>query len=1084
MIKRFGVALIVLLIVAVLLLGTVFIAPGLVPTDTYRDKIESELSQTLGRDVKITGDIKISTFPSVEIQTGPVSLANPEGFSDNNFVDVQALSAKVKLWPLLKKQVEISGVTLQSPSIRFERQIDGSMNWVLGDTSGLPEKSGETSPYKRDGRFTEYDPSLSLLQISNGQFIYIDASAQREISAEDVNLDLRAPNLEKPVSIKGDLVLDGLAVSLDTTLASPMDFLSGEATAFNANIITSEGTIEASGRFEESEDIAFEANFDTDITAPIELSSRLPLPETLKIPELTTLKAKGNISFGPDQTRFPQIDFAAEGPGLTVNYVGSLDASDEIATAGDFEARLNDISVVTPYLKEPINALDLVEIVDAKGTLDWNGTRLSIPTLNGKIDGRGLAGRFDGSASYEDEFALNGNFEARSEKVAILTPYLEKPIEALNAIETFDAKGIIDLEDSRLNISSLDGSVSGPEINAAFNGNGRFDKTLSLDGSFTGESSNLENLLKTAGIEQADAAALKRITTSGNIALSNNNQVTLTEFTATASEGLVNGQYNGQISYDESLSLTGQISGDIPDLGALNAAIPLEIPYADIAKHVSLSSQITNQGSGYALSGLSATLADGLLTGNFNGQLTTGSESNISGSLQLAATSLRAIAQSQNVDLPISTDVGPIFEGLQLSGAVSGTPNRINFNNGTLGLDSLSGTGNFILVLEQTKPKLLGNLALGNLDLRPYMAAWSDQNPTGQILPWATTPIDLTGLNAIDALIDLTAPTILTDRIQLGQTDTNVKIENGTLTTNIQNAQLYDGQVDGTFALGSRNGTPTLSIQTQVKSVDAMNFLMATSGFEKVSGTADLTLSVNGSGTSQDAIMKSLSGSGVFKVLNGQLLGIEASSLLSGVDQALVNKQLPLGAASGIGGSTDFNDLDGSFSVNQGRATVNEFQVQSRTFFMNAEGVIDVGNQNLDFRMRPMLSKGSNIAQFGIPIQFRGKFGQAKPGLDSDFLGRIVKAKAADAARSAITDRVSGPLGSIISGAIGGGSDASETSEPVDTELESKDLVLSPTKPREEATTAPKKPEEQIEDQIGDALKGLFGKKKKTSNGE
>ena len=116
MIKRLLIAFFSLIIVAVLFLGAILIVPGLVPTDTYRDKMESELSQTLSRDVEITGDIKISTFPVVKIVTGPVSLANPEGFSDNNFVDVQGMSAKVKLWPLLSKQVEISGVTFESVS--------------------------------------------------------------------------------------------------------------------------------------------------------------------------------------------------------------------------------------------------------------------------------------------------------------------------------------------------------------------------------------------------------------------------------------------------------------------------------------------------------------------------------------------------------------------------------------------------------------------------------------------------------------------------------------------------------------------------------------------------------------------------------------------------------------------------------------------------------------------------------------------------------------------------------------------------------------------------------------------------------
>ena len=1085
--KRILIAIFALLIIAILFVGAIFIVPGLVPTDTYRAKMESELSQTLGRDVKITGDIKITTFPAVEIQTGPVSLANPEGFSANNFVDVQAMSAKVRLWPLLSKQVEISGVTFKSPNIRLEKRADGAMNWMLSDSTEAsfetdPEESG---PYKRDGRFTEYDPALDLLQISNGTFTYVDVVAERELNAEAINLDLRAPSLNKPVSLKGDLTVDGLATSLDATLESPFDFLSGLATTFDAKIKTSEGEIEASGVFDKSDEIAFNASFDTDINAPMAFTKRLPLPETVKIPDLTAVSASGDITYGPTTTRLPKVDFAAEGPGMSVNYSGSVDASDGVLASGDFEAKLDDMSIVTPYLKTPIEALDLVNTVEAKGTMDWNGTRLNLPAINGSFQGTELSAAFTGSGSYEDTLAISGDFEARTDDVSVLTPYLKEPIEALNVLKTIDAKGTADWNGTRLNLAALNSSITGSQVNASFNGSGSYEETLALTGSFTGETPNLDSLLKEAGISQADAAAVKRITTSGNISLTNNSQVTLSDFAATASEGFVNGQYNGQVGYDKALTLNGQVSGDIPDLGALNAAIPREIPYADITKRVSLSSQITNKGTGYALSGLTAALEGGLLIGDFNGQLATGNQSDISGTLNLSSSSLRAIATTQNVDLPPSTDAGQIFEAFQISGQVSGTPNRISFTNGNLGIDALSGTGNFMLQLGEAKPNLTGNLALGTLDVRPYMAAWSDQNPTGQILPWATTPIDLTALNSVNSQIDLTTPAIITDRLQLGQTDTSVKIENGTLTTNIRRAQIYNGQVDGSFAIGSSRGVPSLDIRTNVKSVDAMNFLMATSGFEKVSGTADLTMSIQGSGRSQDAIMKSLSGSGSFNILNGQLIGIDASNLLSGVDQALVSKQLPLGAASGIGGTTDFNDLDGTFSMSQGRATVNKFQVQSRTLFMDAEGVIDMGNQDIDFRMRPMLSEGSNVAQFGIPIRFSGKFGQARPGLDSNFLTQIVQAKATQAARNAITDRVSGPLGNIIGGALGGGSSApQESTTSSSNPLSGLGLPipgLEPqqptTRPTEEGATPP--PEPKPEEQLEEVFKGLFGKKKK-----
>ena len=48
MIRRILIALALILI---LFVGAILILPGLVPTDTYREKLEAELSRSLARDV-------------------------------------------------------------------------------------------------------------------------------------------------------------------------------------------------------------------------------------------------------------------------------------------------------------------------------------------------------------------------------------------------------------------------------------------------------------------------------------------------------------------------------------------------------------------------------------------------------------------------------------------------------------------------------------------------------------------------------------------------------------------------------------------------------------------------------------------------------------------------------------------------------------------------------------------------------------------------------------------------------------------------------------------------------------------------
>ena len=196
---------------------------------------------------------------------------------------------------------------------------------------------------------------------------------------------------------------------------------------------------------------------------------------------------------------------------------------------------------------------------------------------------------------------------------------------------------------------------------------------------------------------------------------------TITNLDAKASEGLANGQFSGNITYDDALSLNGQINSEITDLAALDNALEREIPYSDVARRITLSSEITTVSDTYQLSNLTARLEGGNLNGRFDGRLAIGDAPDLSGHLAISATSLRAIAASQNVELPPNTDLGQIFENMNFSGQVSGTPNRIAFKSGTIQLDKLKGNGDFTVDLVNSKPNLTGTIALGVMDLRPYI---------------------------------------------------------------------------------------------------------------------------------------------------------------------------------------------------------------------------------------------------------------------------------------------------------------------------------------------------------------------------
>jgi len=192
------------------------------------------------------------------------------------------------------------------------------------------------------------------------------------------------------------------------------------------------------------------------------------------------------------------------------------------------------------------------------------------------------------------------------------------------------------------------------------------------------------------------------------------------------------------------------------------------------------------------------------------------------------------------------------------------------------------------------------------------------------------------------------------------------------------------------------------------------------------------------------------------------------------LDQALTARTLP----GGIGPShvTKFKDILGLFTIENGVASVGKFSLDGAGVLAEGAGQIDLGNQRIDFSLRPRLTgkSASDLAAFGIPIQVKGGFGNVKVGLDSDLLGQIVAERARSKAASLIKKEVGGGLGNIGSPEA---SSAPTGQDPVSTILGG---ILgsnqAPTNQQPQQQTPPSKKEEP---KLEDALLSIFGGKKK-----
>jgi AsmA protein len=115
---------IVVLFVAALLAVWLLVNPN-----DYKGRIAAAVKESTGRELILTGDIKLSVFPWVALGLGPASLGNPPGFGSEPFLAFQHAAVRVRLFPLLAKQLDMDRVELDGLDARLIKNAQGVGNW-------------------------------------------------------------------------------------------------------------------------------------------------------------------------------------------------------------------------------------------------------------------------------------------------------------------------------------------------------------------------------------------------------------------------------------------------------------------------------------------------------------------------------------------------------------------------------------------------------------------------------------------------------------------------------------------------------------------------------------------------------------------------------------------------------------------------------------------------------------------------------------------------------------------------------------------------------------------------------------------
>jgi AsmA protein len=232
----------------------VLIIPFFINANSFRPKLESDLSSALGRPVKV-GDLSLSLF-SGSVKADDISIADDPAFSQSPFVQAKSLKVGVEMMPLIfSKALHVTELTLNQPQINLVRSQDGG-KWNFSSLGSQTATASNSQP-SSSGAPASSNPNLSIekLNVNDGQMtVSRTGSSEKPRVYDKVSIEVKNFSftqsfpfeMDAELPAGGTLKLQGAAGPINPANAAQSP-LQAKVTVHKMNLATSGFVDPASG---------------------------------------------------------------------------------------------------------------------------------------------------------------------------------------------------------------------------------------------------------------------------------------------------------------------------------------------------------------------------------------------------------------------------------------------------------------------------------------------------------------------------------------------------------------------------------------------------------------------------------------------------------------------------------------------------------------------------------------------------------------------------------------------------------------------------------------------------------------------
>jgi AsmA protein len=192
--------------------------------DALQRAVEAQIRAVTGLELVVNGHIDVSVFPGSYVSFHDVGLKG--GGTTDPALQVDVLTANLRLLPLLLRRFEIADVMMLRPHIHVIREPGGESNWTpFVDTIARAMKPG-----------AENQLSFSEIRIQDGELNYEDPANHVSEKLGDIDLSLAWPSISRSFAATGQFDWRGDRVDGSISASDFVALLSGDRSGLKARL--------------------------------------------------------------------------------------------------------------------------------------------------------------------------------------------------------------------------------------------------------------------------------------------------------------------------------------------------------------------------------------------------------------------------------------------------------------------------------------------------------------------------------------------------------------------------------------------------------------------------------------------------------------------------------------------------------------------------------------------------------------------------------------------------------------------------------------------------------------------------------